>query len=102
MEHSLLKNRMKVRDLEVAYVHLGKDKDPTETRVFLHGWGLRIEAFEKLLCILAVDYPVIAIDLPGFGESEEPYFWGYEAYAQFVAEFLDALKLPQVHIMGQS
>lgn len=93
---------MKIRDLEVAYVHLGKDKDPTQTRVFLHGWGLRIEAFQKLLDILAVDYPVIAIDLPGFGESDEPYFWGYEAYAQFVSEFLDALKLPKVHLMGQS
>lgn len=97
-----MKNRMKIRDLEVAYVHLGKDKDLSQTRVFLHGYGLRIEAFEKLLKILAEDYPVIAIDLPGFGQSQDPYFWGYEAYAQFVAEFLDALKLPKVHMMGQS
>jgi pimeloyl-ACP methyl ester carboxylesterase len=93
---------MKIRDLEVAYVHLGQDKDPAQTRVFIHGYGLRIEAFEKLLKILAEDYPVIAIDLPGFGESDAPYFWGYEAYAQFVSEFLDACRLNKVHIMGQS
>lgn len=98
----MLKSQLKIRDLEIAYVHLSRDKDPTQTRVFIHGWGLRIEAFDNLLETLSTDYPVIALDLPGFGDSTEPYFWGYEAYAQFMSEFLDALKLPTVHLMGQS
>ncbi len=97
-----MKSQLKIRNLEIAYVYLRQDKDPSQTRLFLHGWGLRIEAFEKLLVALSADYPVIAIDLPGFGQSSEPYFWGYEAYAQFVSDFLEALKLPKVHLVGQS
>ncbi|MEI6806452.1 MAG: alpha/beta hydrolase [Myxococcaceae bacterium] len=98
----MLKNQLKVRDLKIAYVHLGADKDPAQTRLFIHGWGLRMEAFDKLLETLSADYPVLALDLPGFGDSTEPYFWGYEAYAQFISEFLDALGISQIHIMGQS
>ena len=97
-----MKSQLKIKDIDVSYVHLGRDKDPKQTRLFLHGWCLRLQAFEKLLKVLSVDYPVIAIDLPGFGNSQEPYFWGYEAYADFVNNFLETLKIPQVHIMGQS
>lgn len=98
----MLKSQLKIRNLEIAYVHLGRDKDPAQTRLFLHGWALHIDALKRLLQTLSADYPVIAVDLPGFGGSKAPYFWGYEAYAQFVAEFLETLELPQVHLMGQS
>lgn len=98
----MLKSQLKIRNLQVSYVHLGKEKDPWQTRLFLHGYGLRIEASEKLLKTLAADYPVIALDLPGFGNSQDPYFWGYEAYATFIDQFLENLQIPQVHLMGQS
>lgn len=97
-----MKSQLKIRGLEIAYAHLGQDKDPAQTRLFIHGWGLRLEAFDKLLETLSKDYPVIALDLPGFGKSTDPYFWGYEAYAQFIAEFTDALGFSKIHLMGQS
>lgn len=98
----MLKSQLKIRNFEIAYVHLGQDKDPTQTRLFIHGWGLRLEALNKLLKVLSKDYPVIALDVPGFGDSDDPYFWGYEAHAQFISDLLDALKLEKVHLMGQS
>lgn len=98
----MLKDQLKVQDLSVSYVHLGKEHEPSETRLFLHGWALRSESFQGLLKALSVDYPVLALDLPGFGDSEEPFFWGYEAYAQFVKDFLAKLGLSPVHLMGQS
>ena len=97
-----MKSQLKIKNLQIAYVHLGKGKDPRQTRLFMHGYALRLDAFEKLLKVLSEDYPVIALDLPGFGDSEDPVFWGYEAYAAFVASFIDALKIPKIHLMGQS
>lgn len=97
-----MKSQLKVKDLNISYLQAGQDKDLAETRVFLHGWALTSHSFEKLITVLSKDYPIIVPDLPGFGGSSEPYFWGYEAYAQFVSDFLDALHLPKVHLMGQS
>ena len=98
----MLKSQLKIHDLQIAYVHLGQDKDPRQTRLFLHGYALRLDAFEKLLHVLSADYPVIALDLPGFGNSQDPLFWGYEAYASFVNDFLDAMNLSKIHLLGQS
>ncbi len=98
----MLNHRLKVNGHWVSYVHEGQEHDPRETRLFLHGFGLRKEAFKKLVHELAKEYPVIALDLPGHGKSHKHHFWGYEAYAQFVADFLDALNIQSVHLMGQS
>ena len=38
----------------------------------LHGWGAHLEAIEPIVGALAADTRVIALDLPGFGESDPP------------------------------
>ncbi|MES2504316.1 MAG: alpha/beta hydrolase [Myxococcota bacterium] len=98
----MLKHQLKVNGFKVSYYYEGRDKDPSEMRLFLHGWGLSGKSFKHLIHGLAQDYPVIAIDLPGFGDSHGSHFWGFEAYAQFVVDFMDALKIPSAHMMGQS
>lgn len=98
----MLSHRLKVNGQEVSYVYEGQEHDPHETRVFLHGFGLRKEAFKKLIHHMAGEYPVIALDLPGHGQSHKHHFWGYEAYAQFVVNFLDELHISSAHLMGQS
>ncbi len=50
-----------------------------EPIILLHGWGQSAEAFEPIFNILKADYCVWAIDLPGFGLSEEPEF-GMDIY----------------------
>ena len=40
--------------------------------LFLHGFGGRIESFLPVIEDLARDYQVIALDLPGFGMSDDP------------------------------
>lgn len=102
MELFLLNHPLKVNGLQVSYFYEGRDKNPQETRLFLHGWALTSHSFEKLIEALGQDYPILALDLPGFGNSSDPYFWGYEAYAQFVSDFLDTLQIPSAHLMGQS
>ncbi len=57
-----------ILDHEVMYT----DKGEGEVIVFLHGWGCSKEIFEDLASRYSDKYRVITIDLPGFGESEEP------------------------------
>jgi pimeloyl-ACP methyl ester carboxylesterase len=71
--------------------------------VVLHGWGAHIEAVEPIVAPLAAETEVIAIDLPGFGESAEPpEAWSSEDYARFLAELLKSEGIGRCHLIGHS
>jgi pimeloyl-ACP methyl ester carboxylesterase len=71
--------------------------------VVLHGWGAHIEAVAPILSALDGASDLIALDLPGFGESDPPpEAWDAAAYAHFVTEFLDRLGVPRAHLVGHS
>jgi pimeloyl-ACP methyl ester carboxylesterase len=71
--------------------------------VVLHGWGAHIEAVAPILAALEGGPDLIALDLPGFGESEPPpEAWDVDAYARFVLAFLDELEVPRAHLVGHS
>jgi pimeloyl-ACP methyl ester carboxylesterase len=69
----------------------------------LHGWGANIEAVQPIVTGLAPVATVYALDLPGFGETEQPPRpWGVEDYQAFVASFMDALAIERPTIVGHS
>ncbi len=71
--------------------------------VVLHGWGAHIEAVAPILAALEGAADLIALDLPGFGESEPPpEAWDAVDYADFVCDFLDELGVSQSHFVGHS
>jgi pimeloyl-ACP methyl ester carboxylesterase len=71
--------------------------------VVLHGWGAHIEAVESIVAPLAVETEVVAIDLPGFGESAEPPEpWSSREYAEFVATLLASEGISRCHLIGHS
>jgi pimeloyl-ACP methyl ester carboxylesterase len=71
--------------------------------VVLHGWGAHIEAVAPILAALDGAPDLIALDLPGFGESEPPpEAWDADDYARFVLAFLDELEVPRAHFVGHS
>jgi pimeloyl-ACP methyl ester carboxylesterase len=71
--------------------------------VVLHGWGAHIEAVAPILAALEGASDLIAVDLPGFGESDPPpETWGVADYARFVGEFLDELGVARAHFVGHS
>ena len=57
-----------VFDLNINYIEKGEG----ELVVLLHGWGSNITLFDSMINLLSVKYKVVAMDMPGFGESEEP------------------------------
>jgi pimeloyl-ACP methyl ester carboxylesterase len=57
--------------------------------VVLHGWGGRIESMAPVISCLSTARRVLALDLPGFGESPAPATaWGTSDYATFVRRAL--------------
>lgn len=68
--------------------------------VFLHGWGSQALHFSKTLerC-----QSVVALDLPGFGESQMPETaWSIGDYAHFLKNFLEKLHIEHPTLVGHS
>jgi len=71
--------------------------------VLLHGWGSNIKPFSNLIDLLSKKYTVVAMDMPGFGESQEPpSAWCVDDYVDFVIKFLADYDAKQVMLLGHS
>ena len=72
--------------------------------VLLHGLGATKASFLPTVEALADHHRVIAIDLPGFGDSDKPLRAPYHApyFANAVAALLDALGLDEADVVGNS
>lgn len=83
----------------------GAEREPV---VLVHGVGGWAENWRPVMSALAsTGRQVIALDLPGFGESEAPrrvrYFGPEEAfYPRFVLAAMDALGIQRAHVAGNS
>jgi pimeloyl-ACP methyl ester carboxylesterase len=74
-----------------------------ETVVVLHGWGGRIESMAPVLACLQARFHVVAVDLPGFGDTPAPTkVWGTPEYARWVARLLRSEAIEQAHFLGHS
>ncbi|WP_043697865.1 acetoin dehydrogenase dihydrolipoyllysine-residue acetyltransferase subunit [Tepidimonas taiwanensis] len=71
--------------------------------LFIHGFGGDLGNWLFNLDAIAETLPVIALDLPGHGQSD-PKLPGTTLtdLAGFVARFLDAIGVPRAHVVGHS
>ena len=90
---------MKIGKIKLNYIVEGSGKDV----VILHGWGANINTVLPIVNILKDRFRVHALDLPGFGESEEPKdpIDSYE-YADIVKSYMDKMKIEKVILIGHS
>ena len=71
--------------------------------VLLHGWGSNIKLFDNLVQLLSTKYRVLAMDMPGFGESDEPpEVWDVDKYTDFVTGFVKEFSDEKVIFLGHS
>jgi pimeloyl-ACP methyl ester carboxylesterase len=69
----------------------------------LHGWKDSLRTFDSLEPALLQKGRVIAVDLPGFGETgNPPEAWQVGDYVQFVADFLKKLNVEADVLIGHS
>lgn len=88
-----------VNNIRINYEQKGKG----DLIVLLHGWGSNIKLFANLIDLLSKKYTVVAMDMPGFGESEEPpAAWCVDDYVDFVIDFLKDYDNRNIMFLGHS
>lgn len=88
-----------IDSLNINYVEQGEG----DLVVLLHGWGSNITLFNYTVSVLSKKYKVVAMDMPGFGESDEPKEpWCVDDYVDFVLKFIENYKPQKVTLLGHS
>ena len=88
-----------VNDLNIHYLCEGSGP----LVLLLHGWGANGTLFRGIVDLLKPNYTVLAPDLPGFGESDEPPSpWCVDDYVDFVLDFLKDFPTEQLIVLGHS
>jgi len=98
-------DRLRFRSVETASVRLSTmEAGSGEPVVAIHGLGATKGSFLPTVAALAPRFRVIALDLPGFGDSDKPIGAAYDArfFADAVVDLLDALELERAHLIGNS
>ncbi len=88
-----------IKGLKINYVQYGKGKDI----VLLHGWGQNIEMMKPLGDPFSDRYRITILDLPGFGQSEEPKeAWTMSNYNEMLEDFLNQVQVKKPIMIGHS
>jgi len=92
--------RIEVSGVEIAYVDSGGVGPPL---VFVHGLSSYLSFWEHQIAAFAGGYRVLALDLPGYGQSERvdapctpPW------YAAVLADWMAAVGAPEAAVVGHS
>jgi abhydrolase domain-containing protein 6 len=89
-----------IGDGEISYLEGGSG----ETLLLLHGFGADKNNWNRLAKELSSKYHIIAVDLPGFGDSFKDISLNYDVAAQVerLNEIVTQLGLSEFHLAGNS
>ena len=90
---------------EITYLdNINSIEKTKDTLVLIHGLGADKDTWLQFAKYLTKNYRVIALDLPGHGQSTQDFSINYsvEAQAQCINELLKNLKIQHAHIIGSS
>lgn len=100
MNGNLNIERLRVDGFDVAYTIIGEGE---KTAVVCQGWTTNLEMYEVVADAISDDYKVVLFDFPGFGKTPEPKeSWSVAEYASFFIDFLRALGIEEVALIGHS
>lgn len=90
--------------VKVSYELAGDTLSGKPVVVMLHGFGAALESWSDIHPVVAAEYPVLRLDLKGFGLSGKPRDGKYAAtdQAEVVAGVLRALDVRRAVIVGHS
>ncbi|HEX7439617.1 MAG TPA: acetoin dehydrogenase dihydrolipoyllysine-residue acetyltransferase subunit [Caldimonas sp.] len=93
-----------VEGIRVRYARRSETGDDQTPVLFLHGFGGDLDNWLFNLDAAAAAAPVIALDLPGHGQSDArlPGGASLAELAGFVLHFLDRIGVERVHVVGHS
>ncbi len=97
--------RLRIRHVDTSAGGLSTIEAGTgDPVIMLHGLGATKASFLPTINALTPDYRAIAVDLPGFGDSDKPVRGAYDApfFATAIVALMDALGLDTAHLVGNS
>ncbi len=83
----------------ISYVDVGEGQTPC---LLIHGLSSSADCWSEIIPALATTRRTIAIDLPGFGESEAARSYDPVAVVDAVDEFCEQLDLESIDFVGHS
>ncbi len=96
---SIPSKKISIAGVSVHYVEAGKGP----ALLFLHGLGGTWKDWTENLPAFAAIYQVMAIDFPGFGDSDKPEVqYSVEWLTDVVEKFLQERKVDRVNVVGHS
>jgi pimeloyl-ACP methyl ester carboxylesterase len=87
-----------VRGHRIRYVRAGSGP----AVVLLHGFASSVYTWKDVLPVLARDHDVLALDLPGFGESDQPPDLDAARFPDLVIALMDRQGLARAAVVGNS
>lgn len=91
--------QINIDGININYV----DEGQGSVVLLLHGWGGSIQTMMPIANMLKDKCRVIVMDLPGFGESDNPVEpWNSYDYAACVNRFIELNKLDSIILFGHS
>lgn len=93
--------KINIKNLYINYIQYGNGKG--KDIILLHGWGQNIEMMKPLGDNFSDKFRITILDLPGFGNSEEPkYTWTIDDYELMLEDFIKKLKIKKPIVIGHS
>ena len=99
-------NQIIINNLLINYYSvLPREKSSTnKVLVFLHGWGVDSQLWFKIVPeLINKNYALYFIDLPGFGQSQDPNtIYAINDYKKIIYEFIEKLNIKKTNLIGHS
>lgn len=87
---------------KIHYLQSNKSSSNVTPILFIHGAGATHYVWLNQLKFDIPGYYQIALDLPGHGKSKGEGLKSVDAYTEFIKDFIDALSLSKVVLVGHS
>ena len=88
-----------IDNLKINYIKKGSGK----TVLIIPGWGTVINTYTTLLNSISTYANVLCLDMPGFGESNEPpKSWNLDDYITFIIKFIKSQNINELDLIGHS
>lgn len=91
-----------IEDLTINYDHYEPETAPAQRVIYVHGTGCNAQVFADHLPVIAQTHEVVAIDLPGHGDSAGSGFRSAADHAFFVGALIEALGWQSCIVAGHS
>ena len=88
-----------IDDIRINYI----DEGVGSCILLLHGWGSNITLFDGIVKTLSTHYRVVALDMPGMGQTGEPRTsWCVDEYVDFVMKFIAKMGIESCAVLCHS